>query len=67
VCRLTLTTSREEGLINCRNLLEQKGYLEDSTKLSNDESCCVICPYYKSEYGGKISESQRVEEGGEFY
>ena len=65
VSRLTLTTSRPEALPKCKALLDHSGYLEDdkTSQLSADEKCCIICPYYKSEFGKKVSEGENVEEG----
>jgi len=62
VSRLTLTTGRGEALSKCKGLLSHSGFFK-SNNLTNDEKCCVICPYYKSEYGQKRSEGHRVEEG----
>ena len=57
--RLTLTTFRENSLETCRKLLEHAGYLESEV----DDRSFVICPYYRSNYGRKISEGYSVEEG----
>ena len=59
VSRLTLTTYRDNCLSTCRNLLEHAGYFENDI----DDRSFVICPYYRSEFGKKISEGHNVEEG----
>jgi hypothetical protein len=59
VSRLTLTTYRDNCLSTCRNLLEHAGYFENDV----DDRSFVICPYYRSEFGKKISEGHNVEEG----
>jgi len=59
ISRLTLTTFRDNCLSTCRNLLEHAGYFESDV----DDRSFVICPYYRSEFGKKISEGHNVEEG----
>ncbi|GMH62337.1 hypothetical protein TrLO_g6537 [Triparma laevis f. longispina] len=65
VSRLTLTSYRSEINETCKKLLSHTGYLNNSSNIldSYAERSFVLCPYYRSEFGKKISEGVPVEEG----